>query len=219
MAGDADYLPVASAPMTVFVGAAGRATAAATTLAAKDAGGGSVNVTWNAPTVSTGITHYIATAWSANNGGTAVATCQTVGVANRACTITGLTTGTTYYVSVVAYVGASASPATGRVAVTPAGPPAAPTGVTVANVTGTPTSLRVSWTAANNQGSPITGSTATAWSAATGGTAVGTCSTNGTAVTCTITGLTRTTTYYVSVVSTNAIGAGIVSARVAKATL
>jgi len=219
MAGDVDYLPVDSAPMTVFVAAAGRATAAATTVAAKDAGGGSVNVTWNAPTVSTGITHYIATAWSANNGGTAAATCQTVGVANRACTIAGLTPGTTYYVSVVTYVGASASPATGRVAVTPAGPPAAPTGVTVANVTGTPTSLRVSWTAANNMGSVITGSTATAWSAATGGTAVGTCTAAGTATNCTIAGLARTTSYYVSVVSTNAIGAGTVSARVAKATL
>jgi hypothetical protein len=219
MAGDVDYLPVDSAPMTVFVGAAGRATAAATTVVAKDAGSGSVNVTWNAPTVSTGITHYIATAWSANNGGTAVATCQTVGVANRACTITGLTTGTTYYVSVVTYVGASASPATGRVAVTPAGPPAAPTAVAAANVTGTPTSLRISWTAAKNNGSAITGSVATAWSAATGGVVRGTCNAAGTAVTCTIAGLARTTTYYVSVVSTNALGTGPASARITKATL
>jgi len=219
MAGDIDFAPVDSAPMTVNLAAAGRASAAATTVVATDAGNGSVNVTWNAPTVTTGITHYIATAWSARTGGTAVATCQTVGIANRACTIAGLTMGTTFYISVVTYVGASASPATARVAVTPVGPPAAPTAVTVANVTGTPTSLRVTWTAANNRGSAITGSVATAWSAATGGTAVGSCTAARTAVTCTITGLARTTTYYVSVVSTNAIGAGPASARVTKATV
>jgi serine protease len=71
-----------------------------------------------------------------------------------------------------------------------------------ANFTATPGNAQatISWTAPTNTGgSPITGYTATA-------SAGGQSCTTTTATSCTISGLTNGTTYYVSVTATNAVG-------------
>lgn len=61
-------------------------------------------------------------------------------------------------------------------------------------------SLAVTWQAPSAPGSGVTSYTATAWSALTGGTVARTCS--ATTTSCTISNLTRRTTYYVDVIAT-----------------
>ena len=80
--------------------------------------------------------------------------------------------------------------------------PGAPSGVaaSVGNA-----STTVTWTApASTGGSPLTGYTARAWSAISGGSIVSSCDPSpATAPTCTITGLTNATTYFVDVIARN----------------
>jgi hypothetical protein len=72
-------------------------------------------------------------------------------------TVTGLENGTAYYVKVRATNGVGTGPdSTASNTVTPAGPPFAPTGVTAV---GGESTAEVSWTAPNDNGSPITGYT------------------------------------------------------------
>jgi hypothetical protein len=73
-------------------------------------------------------------------------------------------------------------------------------------------SIAITWNAAVENGSPVTGYTATVYSALTGGTVVGTpCTTTG-ALTCTVSGLTNATNYWVAVNATNAVGTSADSA-------
>jgi len=260
------------------------------------AGQTKATVAWLAPLDNGGaaVTGYTATAWSALTGGAASANCST---ALLTCEITGLTNGTTYYVSVVATNAAGSSVATSpRISVTPAAAPGAPTinsvsagnaylsvaftagtsdvnapitgyqystngGTTWANASGltspivissltngttysvklravsligtgasssaasgTPYtvpsnvdpdtisytagsgSVVVSWTAPSANGSAITNSYVTAFSAATGGSSSGTCNTTGSTTSCTISGLSNGTTYYVSIETVNGAG-------------
>lgn len=121
--------------------------------------------------------------------------------------IPGLTNGTAYSVEVRAVNAAGPSAVAAARTGTPRAVPNAPTAVAVAPGDA---SADVSWTApADNGGSAITRSVATAWSTATSTTAVATCTTADTS--CTITGLTNTSTYYVSVVAENAAGASVAS--------
>jgi len=179
---------VSSAPQTV------RATAAP----------GAAVVAWTAPASKRGtpILSYTATAYTALTGGTAAGTCTT---ATLTCRIAGLTFGSTYYVEVVATNAAGNSPASApRVSVSPLilAAPNAPTTVTATRGNGT---ITATWNDAVNNGDPVTGYTATAYTALTGGTAAGTCTTTGT-LTCTITGLTNGTAYWIAVKATNTIG-------------
>ncbi|HEY3834488.1 MAG TPA: fibronectin type III domain-containing protein [Acidimicrobiia bacterium] len=158
------------------------------------AASGSAIVQWLAPVYDGGsaVTAYKVTA---SPGG---ATCSTA-PPTTTCTLTGLTNGSTYTLSVTATnANGTSAPAT--------------TSVVVATVPGAPTTLSatggdqqalVSWSApVSNGGSAITSYTATA---SPGGQ---TCTTSAPTTSCTITGLTNGSTYTVSVTATNAIGTG-----------
>ncbi len=92
----------------------------------------------------------------------------------------------------------------------PSASAAAPAQPTAVSASGADGSVRVSWTApADNGGKDITGYTASAYAASTGGTAVSACTPASAASTnCVIGELTNGTTYYVSVTATNADGTG-----------
>ena len=260
------------------------------------AGQTAATVAWLAPSSTGGaaITGYTATAYSASTGGTVSSTCTT---ANLTCSITGLTNGTTYYVSVVATNSAGSSVATTpRISVIPAALPGAPTissitagnaylsvafnagsedsnapitgyqytindGSSWANLTGTTSPLLissltngttytvkiratsaigngtassgvagtpftvpsnvdpgtisyvagngnviVSWTAPSANGSAITNSYVTAFNQLSAGSQIATCSTTNSTTSCTITGLTNGTAYYVSIETVNGAG-------------
>ncbi|MEI6701394.1 MAG: fibronectin type III domain-containing protein, partial [Actinomycetota bacterium] len=166
------------------------------------AGSSSAAISWTAPTSNGGaaISSYTASAFNAN--GTVASTCRTTTATN--CTITGLTNGLTYTVSVIASNGTSTStPSTPAVSVMPVGPPPAP---------GTPVAVpgnnqaTVTWTAPiSNGGSAISGYTVTSTTTANSCTATVTLS-------CTVTGLTNGRTYAFRVVARNASGTGTQSA-------
>jgi hypothetical protein len=182
-------------------------------------GAGTLAATWTAP-VSIGasaITSYTARAYLVSSGSTSVRYCTSTPAA-RACTLTGLTNGTRYYVSVSATnsdgVGAASSP---RVSGVPRTIPGAPQAVTARAGA---TTLAMSWAApASTGGSAITGYTVRAYRYASGGTAVRTCLGTPTGRSCTLTGLSRNTRFYVTVTATNVAGAGPASARLAASTL
>ncbi|GMA95781.1 hypothetical protein GCM10025881_26050 [Pseudolysinimonas kribbensis] len=123
-------------------------------------------------------------------------------------TITGLTNGTAYAIRLRADNAIGAGAASTPASTTPRTVPGAPTAV----VTGSNTaSADVRWAApADNGGAAITGYTASAYASGTSGTPIAGCST--TATSCSISGLTNKTAYYVAVTATNAAGAGAPSA-------
>jgi DNA-binding beta-propeller fold protein YncE len=171
-------------------------TPSAPTAVAARAGNGSALVSWTAPSDDGGaiVTRYTATA--APGGQTCAWT-----TGDLACTLTGLTNGTGYNVSVTATTVAGTSTASSAVAVTPADAPGRPTAVTA--VAGLLRAV-VSWKAPTSTGGGITGYTATA---NPGGA---TCTTTG-ALTCTITGLLNTKAYTITVVALSAGGTGTAS--------
>lgn len=136
-------------------------------------------------------------------------TCNT---SSTSCDVEGLTNGVEYTFTVVATnsVGNSQKSAA-SLAVVPAGAPLAPTGVVVTRGNA---QLTVSWAAADGNGDPVTGYTATA----TPGNA--TCTTTD-ATSCVIPGLVNGTSYVVTVTATNSVGtstSSISSAAVTPAT-
>ncbi|MDX6204438.1 MAG: hypothetical protein QOF39_495, partial [Frankiales bacterium] len=257
---------------------------------------GQADVSWTAPGSNGGsaITGYVASAYSSAGSTTVLASCSTTATA---CSISGLTNGTAYYVSVVAVNAAGSSVQSAPpVLVTPVARPGAPTlssvtggntilslaftagtagsspitgyqyqlnggawqstasttsplvlsgltngtaytvtlravsavgtGALSGTLTGTPytfpdapsavtadgqgSSAVITWAAPNSNGSPITGYTATAFSAATAGSQIGTCGTA--TLTCTISGLTNGVSYYISLQATNTAGLSVRSA-------
>jgi hypothetical protein len=171
-------------------------TPGAPTAVAARAGNGSARVSWTAPNDDGGaiVTRYTATA--APGGQTCTWT-----TGELACTLTGLTNGTGYNVSVTATTLAGTSAASSAVAVTPVDVPGRPTAVTA--VAGLLRAV-VSWQAPTETGGGITAYTATA---SPGGA---TCTTTG-AVTCTIPGLLNTKAYTITVVARSAGGTGTAS--------
>ena len=180
----------------------GQISPAAPTTVAGTAGNAQVDVSWTAPTWDGGaaITSYTATA--SPGGQTCTATAPAT-----SCTVTGLTNGTAYTVTVTATNAAGSGPASAASAsVTPRTVPGAPTAVAA---TADDTTSAVSWTApASNGGSTITSYTATAVPS-DGTLPTRTCTSPSSP--CTLTGLTNGVTYTVTVTATNAAGTGAAS--------
>jgi len=168
-------------------------------------------VTWTAtPVGSNGgsaVTSYTAKAFDAATGGTELKTCSVLGASATSCSFSGLTAGSTIYVSVFASnVMGNGSPSTPRVSRVIAGLPAAPTAVAMDNVG------RVTWTATptgSNGGSAITQYRASVFTAASGGSSVGSCLAAGpTATSCSVSTLSPVTQYFIEVFATNGVGDG-----------
>ena len=209
-AGDADYQPTTSSPITVTVNAS--APGAPTNVTA-NAGNASATVSWSAPanTGNSAITNYTITPYI---GGTAQAT-TIVGDVLTA-NITGLTNSSTYTFTVKATnsVGTGTESAHSD-PITPLGDgtytiPAFPqTVIATAGVN----QVTLTWTAPNNpQNGAVTG-----YSVLFGETSTNTYATAApncqqiTATSCTITGLTNGTPYTFTVSATNASGTGPVA--------
>jgi len=132
-------------------------------------------------------------------------------------TVAGLNNGFSYSIAVRARNAVGASEASAPLTATPRTVPGAPTGVqaTVASE-----QVTVSWLAPLfNGGAEIVGYTVSVHDQATGGTVIGTCTTNG-LLTCAVTGLTNGTTVFVDVVAENAASVGSASApRLARTSL
>ncbi|RZS56194.1 fibronectin type III domain protein [Microcella putealis] len=120
--------------------------------------------------------------------------------ASNPATITNLTNGTSYTVRLRAVTTAGPSPASNSLTGTPFGFPSAPTSIEADARNG---SIVVSWAPANANGGTILNYTATAFTAASGGSTVTTCT--ATTLSCTLTGLSNGTTYYVSVQTQNTV--------------
>ncbi|BFI95153.1 MAG: hypothetical protein RSP_06630 [Rhodanobacter sp.] len=170
----------------------------APTIGSATGGNGQASITFTAPSSNGGsaITGYTAT----SSPGGFTGTC-----ANSPCTVTGLANGTAYTFTVTATnaVGTS-TPSAASNSVTPSTVPSAPTGVTASSTT--PAQATVTFSAANNNGSAITGYTVT--SSPSGGvdSNAGT-----TSLSHVITGLTNGTAYTFTVAATNANGTGSAS--------
>ena len=178
-----------------------RTVPSAPTNVSASAGNTSVTLSWSAPASNGGaaIIGYTATSTPGS------ATCSTSGA--LLCTVTGLANGTSYRFTVTASnVAGNSIPSSASVAVTPAGPPAAPTSVAA---TAKKHIITATWRAPSSTGGfKISGYTVRVYTTSTGGTLVTTCSTSVTAtappaLTCS-TPVVKAGTYYLSVTATNA---------------
>lgn len=118
--------------------------------------------------------------------------------------ISGLSNGTEYTVALRAVSAAGAGEASNTRTATPFTLPSTPDSATILAEPASGSAI-VSWEAPNANGSAITAYTVVAWSAATQGSQVRTCTTSG-ATTCTVTGLSNGTTYYITIDATSAAG-------------
>lgn len=153
-------------------------------------------VSWIAPVNDGGdtITAYTATA----TDGSSSSTCGWTNLSpTLACTISSLTNGTAYTVTVVATNSIGSSGDSIAASGTPNVVPGTPT---LSSVVSGNQSLTVAWTAPSNNGTAITGYTATA----VDGSSTLTCTT--VLLTCTISGLVNGTAYTVTLVASNAVG-------------
>jgi titin len=163
----------------------------------------SADVSWNAPASNGGsaITGYTATAYTSTAGTTTVGTACTT--TTLACSVTGLTNGTTYYIGVVATNAAGSGPSSSPLqSVTPVALPGAPT---LSALTVGDSYLSVPFTAGSAGGDPITSyqysfNGGTTWTTASGTTSP-----------LVISGLTDGTSYTVVLRAVSAAGAGATS--------
>lgn len=158
-----------------------------------------IAVSWTAPDQVDRVAHYRATASPGD------AYCETATNTDTECVITGLTNLTSYTVTVTAVgttgLGDATSRPSARVRPT-AGAPGSPTAV---QAVGGDTTATISWTAPANAGDGIVRYTAST----VDGKVTRSCTTpNGTTTSCTLTGLTNSTTYQVTVVSIGRAASG-----------
>ncbi|MBV9096438.1 MAG: fibronectin type III domain-containing protein, partial [Frankiaceae bacterium] len=164
-------------------------------------GDSQVGVSWStADGNGTAITGYTVKTAKVSDG-SVVSTINTAANATSA-TVTGLTNGTAYTVSVAASNTVGIGAATTSSQVTPAGLPTAPSNVVAARGDG---QSNVTWTAANPNGSALSGQTVTV----TGSDDSHRTFTIGAALTTlTVTGLTNGVTYTIAITATNDVGTG-----------
>lgn len=192
-------------PASTRVSAVAGGTASAPRSVAAVRGDGTITVNWLAPSSDGGsaVTGYIANAYtSTSSSATSVGSCTTTGLE---CTISGVTNGTVYYVSVAAVTAIRTGSSSSRVTVSAAGAPSAPRSVTATRGDGY---AAVSWSVPLSLGgSRISRYLVRAYSAATEGTLVTTCEpTTAKPLSCNIGPLPNGSTYYIDVVAYNAIG-------------
>ena len=167
-------------------------------------GNGSLTVTWSAPTFNGGATISAYTV-TADNGVDTPSTC-TVTDGSNACTLTGLTNGSDYSITVTATNAQGEGSATEAVTATPATVSDAPTAVEA--ISGD-SMITVNWTApADTGGADITRYTATAYAPGYG---YSSCNDVTGALTCDITELTNGVDYTVTVVAVNSRGTSVPS--------
>jgi len=171
-------------------------------------GNGTLSVTWGPASAASGypITGYTVYTSSSASGPWTSAGSATQTIEN----LTGLTDGTTYYVTVRATSGSGTGALAAAVSGVPVGVPYPPTGVTIG--TATTSSLVVSWGAPSATG----GAAISAYTVLYATSASGPWSTAsaGTTTTATVSGLTSGTTYFVKVEAANSAGTGNPSSAV-----
>jgi hypothetical protein len=155
-------------------------------------------------TAATGASGYPVTGYLVYTGAAATGPWTQVGSATTATSanLTGLTDGTTYYVTVRATSGSGTGPAATSVSGVPSGVPYPPTGVAVTAPTSS--TLTVGWGAPSSDG----GDAITAYTVlyATSASGPWTSAPAGTQTTATLTALASGTTYYVKVEAANSAG-------------
>jgi hypothetical protein len=182
-----------SAPSSPVVGAPSALPGAPTDVTAT-ASSTRATVSWTPPLNDGGSPIQTYTVTSSPDGATC--TYAVTEPENDSCTVTGLTNGTQYVFTVVAYNAAGPSAASDASnAVTPVTVPDAPGGVQASSVT--TNSATISWSVPYNGGSPITQYNVS------GGTGCTTSSTS-----CNMAGLGPSTNYTVCVSATNGVGTG-----------
>lgn len=184
------------APRATAAGVPGRPTG----LTLDSARLGSFAIHWTEPTSNGGssITSYTATA---SSSGLPTRSC-TVMFGTSSCTISGLTIGSKYSVSLTATNSAGDSLAAKLANLIPVGAPGIPSSVTASQTSRT-APVKVAWSAAASNGSAITGYTVTLEQ---GGITVGGAGCSTVARTCTISGLSTGTTYVIKVTAANTEG-------------
>jgi predicted RNA-binding protein with TRAM domain len=171
-------------------------------------GNGQIAVSWAAANMNGGsLDEYIVTAFNAAAGGTQGPQCTSTGLS---CTITGLTNGTTYYLSIqtentLSMLSVRSDP---RLVVTPSLQPGAPTAVD--GVSGN-RQVALSWSAPASTGASAI-SDYTIWYSASGGAYTQFSDGTSTATSATVTGLTNGTPYTFEVYAVNGNGTSPVSA-------
>lgn len=174
---------------------------------------GSLLISWLAPASDGGspITGYTMEIYDAASGGTLVDSCSPASLSNLTCTMTGLTNGTTYYLTGYATNTDGTSTPTARTTEVVGGPASAPLRVVAARG---PQSVLVEWEAPSHDGGlEVTSYVARAYtSMASSAPVAGSCVATG--LTCDIGGLDDSTTYFIDVAAVTSLMEGTPSARI-----